>query len=108
MTLGTTVDGQFGRGGPSQEAAIGAALALQGVDDVAALFMDTDGSDGGGDVAGAVVDASTSARAARLGLSLREALRRHHSTRVLDALGETLRTGPTGTNANDLVVVVLR
>jgi glycerate-2-kinase len=46
VSLGPDADQMFGKGGPSQEAAIGAALALDGVHGIAALFADTDGSDG--------------------------------------------------------------
>ena len=45
----------FGAGGPNQEAALAAALELEGAP-VAAIFLDTDGSDGGTEHAGAIVD----------------------------------------------------
>lgn len=107
VTLTGSGHGELGLGGPSQEAAIGAALALASTDGVTALFLDTDGADGGGDVAGAIVDSSTAGRADHLGISLRKALTSHTSTRALAALGETVSTGRTGTNANDLVVIVV-
>ena len=47
VNLGPDADGLLGRGGPSQEAAAWAALALEGVEGIAALFADTDGSDAG-------------------------------------------------------------
>jgi len=52
VNLGPDADRLFGRGGPSQEAAVGAALALDGVPGIVALFADTDGSDGGTAIAG--------------------------------------------------------
>jgi glycerate 2-kinase len=46
VNLGADADALFGKGGPSQEAAVGAALALDRVEGVVAMFADTDGSDG--------------------------------------------------------------
>ncbi|MGH3283938.1 MAG: glycerate kinase type-2 family protein, partial [Streptosporangiaceae bacterium] len=74
VSLGPDADELFGRGGPSQEAAVGAALALDGLTGIVALFADTDGSDGGTAIAGGLVDWSTAARAREHGLSLRKGL----------------------------------
>ena len=74
VALGSGAADRFGLGGPSQEAAVAAAQALAGVDGVVALFIDTDGSDGGTDVAGGIVDWSTHLRAQRQGISLRKVL----------------------------------
>ena len=56
VNLGPDADGLFGLGGPSQEAAVGAALALDGAAGVVALFAYTDSSDGGTAIAGGLVD----------------------------------------------------
>jgi glycerate 2-kinase len=108
VSLGSDSGRLFGRGGPSQEAAIGAALALDGVHGVAAMFADTDGSDGGTPVAGGLVDWSTSEWARRRGISLRKALVAHETTTVLEACGDAIVTGLTQTNANDLVLIGVR
>jgi len=108
VSLGPDADRMFGQGGPSQEAAIGAALALDGVHGIAAMFADTDGADGGTPVAGGLVDWSTSERARQSGLSLRKALVTHEATAVLEACGDAMVTGPTQTNANDLVLILIR
>ena len=108
VSLGPDADRLFGRGGPSQEAAIGAALALDGVHGVAAMFADTDGSDGGTANAGGLVDWSTGERARQKGMSLRKALVAHEATAVLEACGDAMVTGPTQTNANDLVLILIR
>jgi glycerate 2-kinase len=99
-------DGRFGEGGPNQEAAIAAALELDGTR-VAAVFLDTDGSDGGTAHAGAIVDGRTVERAAAAGLDLRAALLEHRSQVALSALEDALVTGPTGTNVNDLFSIVV-
>ena len=108
VSLGPDADRLFGRGGPSQEAAIGAALALDGVHGIAAMFADTDGSDGGTAIAGGLVDWSTGERARQEGMSLRKALVAHEATAILEACGDAMVTGPTQTNANDLVLILIR
>jgi glycerate 2-kinase len=108
VSLGSGADRLFGRGGPSQEAAVGAALALDGSDGIAALFADTDGSDGGTGIAGGLVDWSTAERARRGGVSLRRALVDHGTTAALEACGDAIVTGMTQTNANDLVLILIR
>jgi glycerate 2-kinase len=105
VSLGPDADGLFGQGGPSQEAAVGAALALDGVPGIVALFADTDGSDGGTAIAGGLVDSSTAGRARKQGLSLRKGLVDHATTALLEACGDAVLTGPTQTNANDLIII---
>lgn len=104
VTLGAR--GSFGDGGPSQEAALSAAIDLDG-SEIAAIFMDTDGADGGTESAGAIADGETAARAVKLGLNLRRSLLQHSSREPLAELGDLIRTGATGTNVNDLFVVVV-
>ncbi len=96
----------FGGGGPGQEAAMAAGIALEGAP-VAALFMDTDGSDGGTDAAGALVDGETAARARAMHLDLAAALHSHGGRPPLVDLDDLVLTGPTGTNVNDLLVAVI-
>jgi glycerate 2-kinase len=105
VNLGPGADGLFGQGGPSQEAAVGAALALDGVPGIVALFADTDGSDGGTAIAGGLVDWSTAGRAREQGLSLRKGLVDHATTALLEACGDAVLTGATLTNANDLIII---
>ena len=98
--------GSFGDGGPGQEAALAAAPTLAGCQ-VASLFMDTDGSDGGTDHAGGICDGRTADRASEIGLDLRQALLSHTSAEPLGQLGDLIDTGATGTNVNDLFVTVI-
>lgn len=108
VSLGAGAGQLFGRGGPNQEAAIGAALALDGAPGIAAVFADTDGADGGTPVAGGLVDWSTGERARQHGVSLRKALIAHEATATLETCGDAIVTGMTQTNANDLVLIVAR
>jgi len=98
--------GSFGDGGPGQEAALAATSILAG-QPVAALFMDTDGADGGTDSAGAICDGKTLERAGEIGLDIRQALLSHTSREPLERLGDLIDTGATGTNVNDLFVTVI-
>lgn len=96
-----------GIGGRNQELALAAALALDGLPDVALLALATDGTDGPTDAAGAVVDGSTASHARALGLDLHAALRNNDAYPALATLGALLHTGPTGTNVNDLLLMLI-
>ena len=102
-----TIDGAHGVGGPNQEFAVAGAIHLDGLDDVALLGIDTDGSDGPSDAAGGLVDGSSMARATAAGIDLHDVLRRHNATPALDSMGSLIMTGATGTNVNDLKLVVI-
>ncbi len=108
--LTVTLRGQ-GKGGPNQEYALALALALDAEPGIVALSGDTDGTDGGGgeasDPAGALVDPTTLARAARLRLSPAQSLADNDSTGFFAALGDLLRSGPTLTNVNDCRVILI-
>ena len=108
--LTVTLAGQ-GRGGPNQEYALALAIALAGEPGIVALSGDTDGTDGGGgeasDPAGAIIDETTLARAAALGLDPAQSLRQNDSTGFFEPLGDLLRTGPTLTNVNDCRVILI-
>jgi glycerate 2-kinase len=95
-----------GRGGRCQEFALAAALALRPDEELVVLAAGTDGTDGPTDAAGAVVDASTAARARAAGLDPARALADHDSHRVLAAAGDLVITGPTGTNLLDLYLIL--
>ncbi len=97
-----------GRGGRNQEVALGAALALEGWENVLIATLATDGTDGPTDAAGAFADGSTVARARALGLDPADHLARNDAYPLFAALGDLIITGPTGTNVNDLAFVLVR
>ena len=101
-----TVTGR-GTGGRAQEFAAAAALHLAGVSNVWLAALGTDGTDGPTDVAGAVVSGATAAQAGRIGVSLLSALKRPDTYPALKTLRCHIRTGPTGTNVNDLYLLLL-
>jgi glycerate 2-kinase len=97
----------FGLGGPNQETALAAGLALQAGDQVVITCLDTDGSDGGGEYAGGIVDGLTVTRALAAGVDLELAMAAHHSSAALGALGDLVVTGATMTNVNDMFVIAV-
>ena len=91
-----------GRGGRNSEYLLQLALALDGKPDVWALAADSDGIDGYGGHAGALLAPDSLTRARSLGLDATAYLERNDSAAFFDALGDVLMTGPTQTNVNDL------
>jgi glycerate 2-kinase len=96
-----------GRGGRNQELALSAAIALAGWPEVLLMALATDGGDGPTDAAGAIVTGDTVGRAQALGLNPHAALARNDSYPFFEALGDLIQTGPTGTNVNDLLFVLV-
>jgi glycerate 2-kinase len=94
-----------GRGGRSQELALAAALALDGGAGVTLLAAGTDGSDGPTDAAGAFADGGTVARGRAAGRDAGAALAANDAHGFFAAEGGLFVTGPTRTNALDLVLV---
>lgn len=94
-----------GLGGRNQELALAAAVALDGLPDVLLVALGTDGTDGPTDAAGAVATGETVGRARSLGLDPAAYLANNDAYPFFDALGDLIRTGPTGTNVNDLLFI---
>jgi len=90
-----------GRGGRNTEFLLALACALQGAPGIHALAADTDGIDGAGDNAGAVLGPATWTRAQALGLDARAMLENNDGYRFFAALDDLVVTGPTRTNVND-------
>jgi glycerate 2-kinase len=101
-----TVRGQ-GRGGRNQEFALAAAIAIAGLRDTVILSGGTDGTDGPTDAAGAIADGTTIARAVAQGLNAAAYLANNDSYRFFDALGDLIKTGPSGTNVADVQVILV-
>jgi glycerate-2-kinase len=96
-----------GRGGRNQEAMLSASIRLRGLDGLACLSFGTDGLDGPTDAAGAIVDGFTYEKAEGRGLKPEEYLLRNDSYSFFEELGDLLITGPTGTNVNDITILVV-
>jgi glycerate 2-kinase len=100
-----TVKGD-GKGGRNQEFALSASIEIEGLSDVLILSAGTDGTDGPTDAAGAIATGKTVSRAAGLGLDAAAHLRANDSYPFFDALGDLIRTGPTGTNVMDIHILL--
>jgi hydroxypyruvate reductase len=100
-----TVRGK-GKGGRNLELALGAAAPLAGAPHTVLLSFATDGVDGSGGAAGALVTGETLTRAAALGLSADAAVAGSDTAPFFAALGDLWTPGPSGTNVNDLVVIL--
>lgn len=101
-----TVKGQ-GQGGRNQELALAAALEIAGLERVAIGSVGTDGTDGPTDAAGGLVDGRTVERIQANGVDPRQALDHNDAYHALAAGGDLLKTGPTGTNVNDVALVLV-
>lgn len=95
----------LGTGGRNVDFLLGLAERLDGAPGIHAIACDTDGVDGGAEVAGAVVFPDTLVRAGREALA--EALHRHDGHGFFGRLGDAVVTGPTLTNVNDFRAVLI-
>lgn len=93
-----------GRGGRNQHLALEIARRIAGRHDLLFLTGATDGCDGTGNDAGALVDGSTVARGVARNLDANVCLAMADSGTFLDASGDLFATGPTGTNVADLAI----
>ena len=93
-----------GKGGRNQHLALAAACTMAKGDTIVLLSAGTDGTDGTTLAAGAIVDPTTLARGKAAGLDPVQCLRQADSGRFLEACGDVLVTGPTGTNVTDMVI----
>ncbi len=100
-----TVRGK-GMGGRNQELALSAALNLKESEECVIASFNTDGIDGATDAAGAIIDGSTLKRARQLGLDPEKYIANNDSYNFFSKLGDLIYTGSTGTNVNDISVII--
>ena len=96
-----------GRGGRNQEVALAAAEGLAGLAQAAVFSFGSDGTDGPTDAAGGFVDQDSFAALRAAGLDPADILRRNDAYPALERIGGLIHTGPTGTNVNDLAMLLL-
>ncbi len=96
-----------GRGGRNQELVLSASLDIAGHHGIALASIGTDGVDGVTDAAGAIADAHTLERSRSKKLSPYDILARNDSYTFFKKLGDLIITGPTGTNVNDIQIIVV-
>lgn len=97
-----------GLGGRNQELALSAAMGIEGMENACVLSVGSDGTDGPTDAAGGVVTGETCARMRKAGVSPGASLMDNDAYHALQAGGALIKTGATGTNVNDLTLLLIR
>lgn len=97
-----------GKGGRNQELALAAASGISGLDNVVIFSVGSDGTDGPTDAAGGIVDGDTAEKLSRQGVHIHQVLESNDSYPALAKADGLIVTGPTGTNVNDVAVVLIR
>ena len=97
-----------GKGGRNQELALAAAEGISGCENTCVFSFGSDGTDGPTDAAGGIVDEHTLSRLREKGISVRETLANNDAYHALKSVNGLIITGPTGTNVNDLSVLLIR
>jgi glycerate 2-kinase len=97
-----------GMGGRNQEMALSASVGIDGFKDTAIFSVGSDGTDGPTDAAGGYVDGQTRTKLKQANIDIFETLNRNDSYHALKQCGGLIITGPTGTNVNDLSVILIK
>ena len=97
-----------GQGGRNQELALSAAAGIDGMENVAVFSLGSDGTDGPTDAAGGWVDGTTAARLREQGVQIYDVLKDNDAYKALKKVDGLIITGPTGTNVNDVSVLLIR
>lgn len=97
-----------GLGGRNQELALAAAPGIRGLSRTAVFSLGSDGTDGPTDAAGGYADGDTAALLESKGIDIYAALQDNDAYHALKASGGLIFTGPTGTNVNDVTVLLIR
>jgi hydroxypyruvate reductase len=97
-----------GKGGRNQELALAAAEYISELDNVAVFSIGSDGTDGPTDAAGGYVDTGTKKILSEKGIDIFKTLENNNAYYALQASGGLIITGPTGTNVNDLSVLLIK
>lgn len=96
-----------GKGGRSQELALAAAEVLSGGGGVYLLAAGSDGTDGPTDAAGGYADGDTSDLIKKAGGDLKRSLAGNDAYNALKKADSLVITGATGTNVNDLTLILV-
>lgn len=97
-----------GMGGRNQELALSAAEKMAGKEDMLLFSLGSDGSDGPTDAAGGIVDGDTAGKLENMGIRIRKVLQENDSYHALKDVDGLIMTGATGTNVNDVTVLLCR
>lgn len=98
-----TIKGR-GKGGRNQEVVLGSMETLSEMENVMLISIATDGEDGPTDAAGAVGTNKSAQRAESLGLSVADSMSRNDAYSFFEQMHDLIKTGPSGTNVNDIII----
>ena len=97
-----------GKGGRNQELALSAAVGLADLKNTAIFSIGSDGTDGPTDAAGGYCDGETKKKLDHQGIDIFEVLKRNDAYNALKKADGLIRTGATGTNVNDVAVLLIK
>lgn len=97
-----------GKGGRNQELALSAARGIAGLKNTAIFSVGSDGTDGPTDAAGGYCDGETNGVLAAQGVNIYETLQQNDAYTALSRCSGLIMTGATGTNVNDVAVVLIK
>lgn len=97
-----------GKGGRNQELALAAAEGIAGLKDTAVFSIGSDGMDGPTDAAGGYCDGDTKERLTDKGIDIYQVLQDNNAYMALEEAGGLIKTGATGTNVNDVAVLLIK
>lgn len=97
-----------GKGGRNQELALAAAEGIVGLKDTAVFSIGSDGTDGPTDAAGGYCDGTTMERLKEQGISIYAVLQNNDAYHALQKTDGLIVTGATGTNVNDVAVLLIK
>lgn len=97
-----------GKGGRNQEIALAAAEGIAGLTDTAVFSIGSDGTDGPTDAAGGYADNTTRSILTEKNISIYDVLQKNDAYHALEQSGGLIKTGATGTNVNDVAVLLIR
>ncbi len=97
-----------GLGGRNQELALAAAEGIADLNNCALASVGSDGTDGPTDAAGGIVDGTTAEKLKEEGISIPAVLADNDAYHALKQVDGLVMTGPTGTNVNDVTVLLIQ
>lgn len=97
-----------GKGGRNQEIALASSIGLSGLKDSACFSIGSDGTDGPTDAAGGYVDEKSYSLLLDKGIKVEDVLKNNDSYNALKECNGLIITGPTGTNVNDVSVLLIK
>ncbi|MCF7912881.1 MAG: DUF4147 domain-containing protein [Candidatus Cloacimonetes bacterium] len=100
-----TVKNPDGIGGRNQELALAAAIAIRKMKGVSVAACASDGADGRSDNAGAIVDWESYDKMISIDIDPEDYLNANNSTLALDEIKAAIKTGPSNTNVNDILMI---